>query len=124
MQLLISKLQAVAHPGLGDEEPGLLRRAFDLIPQPVHEYVQVLRIVPVLRSPNRLQEFAMSNCSIRMCGQVRKQIQLFRSKPHSRIANENIAPLKIDIHQPQSQMRSRIGRRIDCPSQNCANSGQ
>ena len=55
------KVKAVASPSIGNQEARLRGIGFDLLAQAVDENAQILQFVSIVRAPDRLKQFAMSN---------------------------------------------------------------
>src|ERR1044071_9212931 len=70
--------EAVSDPRLGEDVPWLRRIRLDLLSEMVDEDAQVLDFVAVVGSPDRLEQLAMRNGTVRVGDQKAEQIQFFR----------------------------------------------
>jgi|ERR1019366_4652057 hypothetical protein len=80
------QLEPVAEPGFREDISGFRGVSLDLLAKLVDDDVQVLDLVAIIWSPNRLENLAMGDRDVRVCKQVTKNLKLLRSKA-------NVTPL-------------------------------
>src|ERR1700737_3897145 len=104
-------MEAVSDPWFGQDISRFVGFRFYLSTQLLHENPKILHFVTVIRSPDRLQKFAMGNGLIRVEYQITKQIELFRCEACFAAANDEFAGLKVDLDVIEGDsLRSRLGR--------------
>ena len=61
-------VEAIADPWLGCDQFRIVGVGFDLLSQIADEYSEIVHLIAVVGTPNRLQEFTVSDGFVRVAG--------------------------------------------------------
>src|ERR1035441_10847507 len=73
---LVRKMKTISGPRIRNKKQRLRRILFDLFSQPIDENTEVFQLVPIIRPPYGLKQFAMSNGLIRSSKEICEQTEL------------------------------------------------
>src|SRR5436190_5484273 len=90
-------MEAVPDPGLGEKILRSRRILLDLLSQLIYEYPQVLDLVSVIGSPDRLQQLRVGNRHVRMRHQILQKLELFRREPRLAASHGHSPQAEIDF---------------------------
>src|ERR1035441_4185071 len=91
---LLRKMKTISGPRIRNKKQRLRRIWLDLFSQPINENPKVFQLVPIIRPPYGLKQFAMNNGLIRSskeiceqaelpCGEARSATKNSRSEEHT-----------------------------------------